>query len=256
MRPGWARRRVLGPLYALGVALVLARELMIDDARGSDLASLSSAAMLSLAFMADLGLLLWTLRRGASRSVRNRAKSIFVGLALTCTASVGWQFASLVARPMSADVVMVLSACFPALFAYALLKRNLFDLDALLRAGLIYALATAFVVAVYLALVAVAGHFVAAWAGQSMAVAISSTLVAAALFHPVRLGAQRLVDRLLFRGPARDDLATLLRALTGVEGAVGLAGGGAAAVPAHDQRAWPAFVRARRPGRAAGADRP
>ena len=173
--------------------------------------------------MTDLGLLAWTMRRGASGSVRNRAKSIFVGLALTCTASVGWQFASLLARPMPADAVMILSACFPALIAYALLKRNLFDLDALLRAGLIYALATSFVVAVYLAVVAVAGHFVAAWAGQSMAVAISSTLVAAALFHPVRLGAQRLVDRLLFRGPARDDLLTLLRALSGVEDAAGLA---------------------------------
>ena len=35
--------------------------------------------------------------RGASPAVRNRAKSIFVGLALTCTTAVGWQFASRVA---------------------------------------------------------------------------------------------------------------------------------------------------------------
>ena len=47
VRPGWARRRVLIPLYALGGALVFGRELMIDDARGSDVASLASAAMLS-----------------------------------------------------------------------------------------------------------------------------------------------------------------------------------------------------------------
>jgi signal transduction histidine kinase len=44
----------------------------------------------------------------------------------------------------------------------------------------------------------------------------------------VRLRAQRLVDRLLFREPGREDLLTLLRALTGAEGMAGLA---EAAVP-------------------------
>ena len=34
-------------------------------------------------------------------------------------------------------------ALFPALIAYAILKRNLFDLDAVLRASLVYAVATA-----------------------------------------------------------------------------------------------------------------
>ena len=142
VRPAWARRRVLVPLYALGAALVVWRELVVDDPAGSDRASFYSAVMLSLEFACDLGLLYTTMRRGASGSVRNRAKSIFVGLALTCTASVGWQFASLLLRPVSADAVMILSACVPALIAYALLKRNLLDLDAVLRAGLIYTLAT------------------------------------------------------------------------------------------------------------------
>src|SRR5207249_4494508 len=94
---------------------------------------------------------------------------------------------------MSADVVMILSACFPALIAYALLKRNLFDLDAVLRAGLVYTLATGFILVIYLALVATAGHFLDEWAGHSMTIAC--TLVAAALFHPVRLpGPQAVRD--------------------------------------------------------------
>jgi signal transduction histidine kinase len=224
VRPRW--RRVLPALYALGAALVVWREWVVDDPAGSDRASLFTAVMLSVEFACDLGLLGWTMQRGANGSVRNRAKSIFVGLALTCTTSVGWQYASLVARPMSADVVMILSACFPALIAYALLKRNLFDLDAVLRAGLVYTLATGFILVVYLALVATTGHFLAEWAGPSMTIA--STLVAAALFHPVRLRAQKLVDRLLFREPGREDLLTLLRALTGAEGMTGLA---EAAVP-------------------------
>ena len=46
---------------------------------------------------------------------------------------------------------MVLSALFPALIAYAILKRNLFDLDAVLRASLIYGVATALVLGLYFA---------------------------------------------------------------------------------------------------------
>jgi signal transduction histidine kinase len=222
VRPRWGRRRVLVPLYAIGLAVVAWRQVVVDDPRGSDLASLASAAMLSCEFAVDLGLLGWTTTRGASRGVRNRAKSMFVGLALTCTTSVAWQFFSRATTPLSADVVMLLSAAFPALIAYAMLTRNLFDLDAVLRAGLVYALATTFVLAIYFALVAVAGHFVAAWAGRSSAIVVASTLVAAALFHPVRLAAQRLVDRVLFRYRA-DDWRELQRTLPGdLEGALAL----------------------------------
>jgi signal transduction histidine kinase len=229
-RPGWARAWLLGPLYAVGLAVVAWRQAVLADPRGSDVASLASSVMLSLEFALDLGLLGCTMLRGASRTVRNRAKSMFVGLALTCTASVAWQFASrAVGAPLSADEVMVLSALFPALIAYAILKRNLFDLDAVLRAGLIYGLASAFVLAVYFAVVAVAGHLIADWAGRSTAVAVGSTLVAALLFHPVRVGAQRIVDRVLFREAGLLDLLPLLRALPGVEGAAALAG---AALPA------------------------
>ncbi|MGZ3407981.1 MAG: hypothetical protein ACXVAN_16130, partial [Polyangia bacterium] len=157
VRPRWARRRVLVPLYAVGCAVVAWRQWAIADPKLSDTASLTSAALLSVEFAIDLGLLAFTMTRGASPAVRNRAKSIFVGLALTCTTAVAWQFASRVASAselLTADVAMVLSALFPALIAYAILKRNLFDLDAVLRASLVYGVATALVLGVYFAAVA------------------------------------------------------------------------------------------------------
>jgi signal transduction histidine kinase len=223
-RPGWARRRVVVPLYAVGLAVVAWRQWAIDDPRASDTASLTSAALLSLEFAVDLGLLAYTMLRGASPAVRNRAKSIFVGLALTCTTAVAWQFASRVAASshlLTADQAMVLSALFPALIAYAILKRNLFDLDAVLRASLIYGVATALVLGLYFAVVAVASHFVTMFVGQAFAVAL--TLAVAGLFHPLRLGVQRIVDKLLYRDSRMPALMALLRALPSVEDVPSLA---------------------------------
>ncbi|MCU1283393.1 MAG: histidine kinase, partial [bacterium] len=218
VRPRWARRRVLVPLYAVGCAVVAWRQWAIADPRLSDAASLTSAALLSLEFAIDLGLLACTMTRGASPAVRNRAKSIFVGLALTCTTAVAWQFASRVASAsqlLTADVAMVLSALFPALIAYAILKRNLFDLDAVLRASLVYGVATALVLGVYFAAVAVATHFATILVGQSFAVAL--TLGVAVVFHPLRKGVQRILDKLLYRDSRMPVLLELLRALPSVE---------------------------------------
>jgi signal transduction histidine kinase len=224
VRPAWARRRVLVPIYAIGIAVVAWRQWCIDDPAMSDTASLASAAMLSVEFAIDLGLLALTMTRGISPAVRNRAKSIFVGLALTCTTAVAWQFASRLAGPsrvLTADQAMVLSALFPALIAYAILKRNLFDLDAVLRASVIYGGATMLVLSVYFAAVAVASHWATMLVGQTFAVAL--TMAVAVLFHPLRLGVQRIVDKLLYRDSRMPALLELLRALPSVEDVPSLA---------------------------------
>ncbi len=224
VRPRWARRAVLLPLYAVGLGVVAWRQWAIDDPRASDVGSLVTAAMLSAEFACDLGLLASSMTGGATPSVRNRAKSIFVGLALTCTTAVAWQFASRLAGPSSwltADQAMVLSALFPALIAYAILKRNLFDLDAVLRASLVYGVATALVLGLYFAVVAVASHWATMLVGQAFATAL--TLAVAVVFHPLRLGVQRIVDRLLYRDSRMPALLELLRALPTVEDVPSLA---------------------------------
>jgi signal transduction histidine kinase len=227
-RPAWTRRRVLLPLYVLGAAVVVWRQLVIDDPHGSDLAALVSSILLSLEFSVDLGLLGYSMLRGSSPAVRNRAKSMFIGLGLTCGASVAWQFASRVGPPhvpMTADHAMVLSALFPVVITYAILKRNLFDMDAVLRASLGYFVATALVVGVYFAMVALAGNLAARLAGHSTAAAVGSTLVAALCFNPIRLRAQRLVDRVWFRDQSHllPRLVQLLAALPGADGVPALA---------------------------------
>ena len=165
-----------------------------------------------------------TFRGTGSPAVRNRAKTTFVGMALTMSVVVLWQFASrgvLFSGPpvMTADLRQAAcSAVFPLLIAYALLRRNLFDIDAVLRASVIDGLATALVLGLYFAAVAIIGGVAAPlfsrFATRSAA-AVASTLAVAAVFHPLRLRVQRFVDRLLLSDcrAAAEELAALAEAL-------------------------------------------
>ncbi len=217
-----ARAGVLGPLYALAAASIAWRQLALDDPRASDRAALASSLMLSAEFVLILGLLAATLTRTRSPATRNRAKTTLVGMAATVTVVVAWQFASRASGPplITADRAMLFSAAFPLLIAYALLRRNLFDVDAVLRASLVYGSATALVLALYFGAVGLLGALVAPLARRSAIfapehAAVVAVVLVAAVFHPLRVLVQRFVDRLLL-GPGRaaaEELAALAEAL-------------------------------------------
>ncbi len=80
----------------------------------------------------------------------------------------------------------------PACIGVAVLKYRLFDIDRLISRTLAYALVTGLLVGVYAGLVLLAIEVLRL--GSSVAVAVA-TLAAAALFNPVRVRVQRLVDR-------------------------------------------------------------
>ena len=72
------------------------------------------------------------------------------------------------------------------------MKYRLFDIDQIISRTLAYAIVTGLLVGVYAALVTLATTVTGS--SSPLAVAVS-TLVVAALFHPVRRRVQRLVDR-------------------------------------------------------------
>jgi hypothetical protein len=80
----------------------------------------------------------------------------------------------------------------PTCIGVAILKYRLFDIDRLISRTLAYALVTGLLVGVYAGLVLLAIEVLRF--GSSVAVAVA-TLVAAALFNPLRVRVQRLVDR-------------------------------------------------------------
>ncbi len=83
-------------------------------------------------------------------------------------------------------------AGIPLACAVAVLKYRLYDIDRLISRTVSYAIVTGLLVGLYAGLVLLATQVFRA---QSPVAVAASTLVAAALFHPLRSRVQRVVDR-------------------------------------------------------------
>jgi signal transduction histidine kinase len=201
----WHRARVLVFPWLFAGALCALRIGWLHHARVLDASAIWSSIYLSLCFFADLGMLIVTWRRTADDDTRKKAKTIVIGLLATILMAVVWSFASRYQpNVLTAELVMVASALFPALIGYAVLKRNIFDIDALLRVGVGSGVAVAVVVAIYLLAVAIISMVASPWAvrvlpGSHATLAVVVTIVAAVVFHPLRIRVQRLALRLFYR---------------------------------------------------------
>jgi len=83
-------------------------------------------------------------------------------------------------------------AALPASMGVAILRYRLYDIDRIISRTLAYAVVTGLLAGVYTAVVLLATQVFRFHASVAVAV---STLVAAALFNPLRRWAQRAVDR-------------------------------------------------------------
>jgi sigma-B regulation protein RsbU (phosphoserine phosphatase) len=89
----------------------------------------------------------------------------------------------------------------PATFAYAILKHGAIELNHVVRRGLVYAVLTGVIIAVYYLIVAAVGGFVLRELNVASYVFMPvAVLVLAVIFAPARSRIQHLVDRLFYRG--------------------------------------------------------
>jgi len=107
-------------------------------------------------------------------------------------------FFGVLPRPWMKFSVLSL-ALIPLCFGYAVIRYRLMDVDIIFKRGLAYTVATAGVVAVYFALVALIGElFHTAWP-TGTAGGVIAIVVAAFLFQPFRDWVQARLDRFFYR---------------------------------------------------------
>src|SRR5206468_8169971 len=96
---------------------------------------------------------------------------------------------------------VVISFTLPLCIGLAILRYRLWEIDVLIRRTLVYSTLTVMLALLYVGLVFVFGSLVRAFLGQQQnpLVIVTSTLVIAALFQPLRHGVQRVIDRRFYR---------------------------------------------------------
>jgi two-component system NarL family sensor kinase len=122
-------------------------------------------------------------------------------------------------------LILLAIPLIPVAITVAIMRHQLLDIRLIVSRAVLYALLTAGVIAVYLGLVAVFDLALRSegWLGTSVA----ATIIVAVAFNPVRVGMQRVVDRVLY-----GDRADPLRAASRVGAQLATAGPGLEAVPA------------------------
>ena len=103
---------------------------------------------------------------------------------------------------MLVDIALnvVLFATIPIAIGVAIFRYRLWDIDVLVNRGLVYALLTGSLIAIYLLFVTAIQFLLRTITGQESPLAVViSTLAIAALFNPLRQRIQAVIDRRLYR---------------------------------------------------------
>ena len=140
---------------------------------------------------------------GATPLIRQRARILCAAFVLGYVPPILGTVAEalLQARVPYLNAMWRLALLFPVVMAYAMVRYDLFDVRAAIRAGAVYSAVTGLVILAYTGAIAAMDILLANWeAAQSpiVAGAVMAVLVVV-LLNPLYLRSQRLVDRLFFR---------------------------------------------------------
>jgi hypothetical protein len=102
--------------------------------------------------------------------------------------------------PGNAPLTAIAILAVPVAIAVAIVRHGLFDIDRLIKRTLVYGVLSVMLAALYAGCVLAAQPLVATLTGGTELAVAAATLVAAALFQPLRRRVQRAVDRRFDRG--------------------------------------------------------
>src|SRR5262245_38626236 len=209
--PGrWARWRLAGFVPALVLLILYQRYLYTPPAYTAILET--NMMYLGLSGILLAMRLVWEYVRGRSAVGRQRVRVVTLGtvFAMALPGALLVASASLGGR-LSMNLVPVAIIPFPLSVAYAIVKHDLFQLDAMVKRGAYYILLTGAVAVTYAAAIAMFNLALPGSITRSAVFPVLFTLAVLILFDPLRTFLQGVLDRVFFR--TRYDSAHVLEAV-------------------------------------------
>jgi signal transduction histidine kinase len=233
----WCTWRFSG--YAVSAVIAVGYELFFY--RPSIFSRILLANML---FLGAVGLFMgWRLiveyGRASSRLARQRVRILTAGVLLGLgIPGVALSYSVIVRGDTAMNVVVFTPVLFALSLAYAIVKHDVLDIDAMLKRGAFYLLMSGAVAAMYVAAVVLFNSLLSAnVVTDSPLFPVLFTLAVLLVFNPARMRIQAVVDRLFFR--TRYDSAAVLARLGSELGTVHDYGRIAAIVREQIQQAIP-----------------
>jgi MFS family permease len=138
--------------------------------------------------------------RRAGDVARRQIKWLAVAGVVVAVTTLGGAAVAVAGAPtLGYSTILLGMISLPVAIGVAILRYRLYDVDRVISRSLGYAMLTVVLAAAYGALVLVGQALFSSFAGGSNLAIAMSTLVVAALFHPLRSRVQRLVDRRFYR---------------------------------------------------------
>ncbi|HXJ37478.1 MAG TPA: ATP-binding protein [Candidatus Eisenbacteria bacterium] len=195
----WARWRFLG--YVGSLFLAVAYQLFFHQPT-----AFSTVLVLNMLFLGSAGLFFgWRLiseyRGASSQLARQRVRILTVGTLLGLAIPGGaLVVSSIVWGQMSMNVAVFTPVLFALSLAYAIVKHDVLEIDAMLKRGAFYLLMTGAVGAAYVGAVVLFNSILSAnVVTNSPLFPLLFTLAVLLVFNPARTRIQAVVDRLFFR---------------------------------------------------------
>jgi len=158
----------------------------------------------ALGIAAFLASTLWRAVRSGSPAVRQQARIVLLGSALSFIPVTFWFIAPLLGMPMSFDAAVFLPSLliFPATVALAIVRYRLLQVEVIFNRTIFYGVLTALLAGVFSALISMMQRLFVALTGEKSDTAIIlTTLLIVATVDVIRKRLQQLVDRQFKEAP-------------------------------------------------------
>ncbi len=201
-------------LYIIALVLILWRQVLLYNASKSLILSKLSSLYVLLVLMADIFLLVRAYQFSTSQVIKDKIKVFGVGLFIASSVVAVWSLNFLlVTKSFYLDEGILLASVFPLFMGYAVLRKNVFELDRVIRLSLSYGTTAAVFFVLYLGIVGTMREWAPYMTSGRYIVWLTVLLAAggAILFNLLRLRINSLVHKFLFR--SRYDLGEALTAL-------------------------------------------